>query len=222
MDKSIELSNLIDGLRNMIDSGRLTEGMIPDDFQWLLRMLDADEQKQIGSSKDRVAFQSMAAYAPLPWTYSPVSSENIVDANLRTVCKSESGNILAMILTAVNTYSGFKTVNATLAIDDLVEIITRQRDFSIRTFGPGQRALGLVDHIKKELAEIEANPRDPEEWIDVALLALDGAWRAGCSPDEVANTLISKLSKNESRTWPDWHTSDPNSAIEHLHKEPSK
>ena len=62
---------------------------------------------------------------------------------------------------------------------DLVAHLHRQRAFSERAFGPGSRANGALDHIAKELREIAAHPADLEEWIDVVLLALDGAWRAG-------------------------------------------
>ncbi len=58
---------------------------------------------------------------------------------------------------------------------DLVAHLYRQREFSLRTFGPGPRTAGVIDHIRKELREIEADPLDLEEWIDVVLLAFDGA-----------------------------------------------
>lgn len=70
--------------------------------------------------------------------------------------------------------------------------------------------------VRKELREIEQNPTDLEEWIDVMLLACDGAWRAGYEPKEMAAALAAKLAKNESRTWPDWRTADPDKAIEHI------
>lgn len=98
---------------------------------------------------------------------------------------------------------------------DLVAHLERQRAFSERTFGPGPRAAGVCDHIRKELAEIEQAPADVEEWIDVVLLALDGAWRSGASPEQIAAALEAKQSKNESRTWPDWRTATPGKAIEH-------
>ena len=56
---------------------------------------------------------------------------------------------------------------------------------------------------------------DLYEWIDIVLLALDGAWRAGYSPATIAEALEAKQSKNENREWPDWRTADPNKAIEH-------
>ena len=35
---------LREGLRDMIDGGRLTEGMIPDDYEWLLLAIEAEEE----------------------------------------------------------------------------------------------------------------------------------------------------------------------------------
>src|SRR5262245_26420143 len=67
--------------------------------------------------------------------------------------------------------------------------LQRQREWSERTFGPGPRTAGVLDHIRKELREIEAEPTDLREWIDVAILALDGAWRAGFDPDEIIDSL---------------------------------
>lgn len=99
---------------------------------------------------------------------------------------------------------------------DLVQYCYEQREFSERTFGPGMRTKGLIDHIMKELVEIAAKPYDLEEWIDVVTLALDGAWRAGYSPSEIANALTAKLKKNKARTWPDWQTADPDKGIEHV------
>lgn len=93
--------------------------------------------------------------------------------------------------------------------------LTRQREWSERTFGPGTRTKGVIDHIRKELNEIEADPTDVKEWIDVVILGLDGAWRAGYSPDQIIAALAAKQAKNEARTWPDWRTMSPDQAIEH-------
>ena len=99
---------------------------------------------------------------------------------------------------------------------DLVAHIRRQREWSRRTFGPGERAKGVVAHIRKELVEIEAAPADLEEWVDVILLALDGAWRAGYTPEEIAAAIEAKQTKNEGRQWPDWRTAPKDKAIEHV------
>ncbi len=93
--------------------------------------------------------------------------------------------------------------------------LARQAKFSAETFGPGMRTAGVCDHIRKELKEIEADPSDLAEWIDVVILALDGAWRCGGSPSQIIDGIVAKQTKNEGRKWPDWRTADPNKAIEH-------
>lgn len=98
---------------------------------------------------------------------------------------------------------------------DFAAHLQRQRDWSERTFGPGPRTKGVIDHIRKELREIEFAPSDLTEWIDVVILALDGAWRAGGSPVQIIGTIVAKQTKNEDRAWPDWRTADPEKAIEH-------
>lgn len=99
---------------------------------------------------------------------------------------------------------------------NLITHLKKQRTFSMNTFGPGSRTKAIIDHIGKELKEIEAAPHDLEEWVDLILLSLDGAWRAGFNPAEIANAMGLKLNKNIARTWPDWRTADPDKAIEHV------
>ena len=84
----------------------------------------------------------------------------------------------------------------------LASYIARQKEWSGRTFGPGRRTVGLCKHIAKELKEIEAEPLDVVEWIDVVILALDGAWRAGHSPEVIVEALQAKQDLNFCRTWP--------------------
>lgn len=106
--------------------------------------------------------------------------------------------------------------NPTMAGDfDLVAHLHRQREFSERTFGPGARTAGVLDHIRKELTEVEADPGDVFEWVDLVILALDGAWRAGHAPRAIVDALVAKQTRNEGRSWPDWRTADPGKAIEH-------
>ena len=102
---------------------------------------------------------------------------------------------------------------------DLVAHLRRQRAWSDQTFGPGERTAGVIDHIRKELLEVEAAPTDTSEWIDVAILALDGAMRAGATPEQVAAALLAKQARNEARTWPDWRTMPKDQAIEHVRLE---
>lgn len=99
---------------------------------------------------------------------------------------------------------------------DLAAHLERQRAFSLRTFGPGMRTRGVIDHIRKELLEIEQKPADVEEWADVILLAFDGAWRTGAEPEDIIEAIAAKQKKNEARQWPDWRTANLDKAIEHV------
>ena len=91
----------------------------------------------------------------------------------------------------------------------------RQIGWSRETFGPALRTGGVIDHIRKELREIEANPHDLSEWVDVVILAMDGFWRHGGEASDLLPALLAKQRKNMSRTWPDWRTMSEDSAIEH-------
>jgi hypothetical protein len=109
---------------------------------------------------------------------------------------------------------------------NLEQHLIRQMVFSRATFGPGERRAGVIDHIRKELHEVEAGNGDPEEWIDVVILALDGLTRAlwakypAMPADVIAEQAVhlirQKQAKNERRNWPDWRTADPDKAIEHV------
>jgi hypothetical protein len=114
------------------------------------------------------------------------------------------------------------------------EHIRRQAAFSRATFGPGSRTKGVSDHIKKELKEVAKATSDAErskEWVDVAILGLDGLWRScaeqlrNIGAGEPTHTEIAgmvcrlireKQDENEVRDWPDWRTADPEKAIEHI------
>ncbi len=110
---------------------------------------------------------------------------------------------------------------------DLKQHLLRQMAFGHATFGPGERMKGVIDHIRKELIEVEDANGDSAEWVDVVILALDGLTRrlAYCNgtrgdPEQVAEIacqmILGKQSRNESRDWPDWRTAEPNKAIEHV------
>lgn len=102
------------------------------------------------------------------------------------------------------------------AFFDLFSHLINQKKFSENTFGPGMRTQGICDHITKELEEIKQQPNSAEEWIDVVILGLDGAWRTGATPAEIISALCMKQAKNELRDWPDWRTAPADKAIEHI------
>lgn len=112
---------------------------------------------------------------------------------------------------------------------DLKQHLIRQMAFSHSTFGPGERTEGVIDHIRKELIEVEQANGESSEWVDVVILALDGLTRRLAystsdggrqDPNRVAqmacNMIEGKQSRNESREWPDWRTANQSKAIEHV------
>ena len=84
----------------------------------------------------------------------------------------------------------------------LIGYLLDQIKWSRKTFGDGKRTLGIVQHIRKELTEIEASPTGMIEWLDVVILALDGAWRAGYDPGQIIDGLKKKQAINFARQWP--------------------
>ncbi|WP_412474709.1 dATP/dGTP pyrophosphohydrolase domain-containing protein [Rhizobium sp. WW22] len=99
--------------------------------------------------------------------------------------------------------------------ENLLEYFKRQIAWSRETFGPALRTKGVLDHIRKELTEIECDPRDLSEWVDVIILAMDGFWRHGGKASDLLPALLEKQRKNMARSWPDWRTMSEDQAIEH-------
>lgn len=81
------------------------------------------------------------------------------------------------------------------------EYLEQQQIWSEATFGPGKRTLGITKHIQKEIAEVIENPHDLSEWVDVMILAMDGYWRHGGTPETIMKDLIAKQAKNFSRQY---------------------
>lgn len=107
--------------------------------------------------------------------------------------------------------------NAELAdagANNLEAYYQRQIEWSGRTFGPGKRTRGIVEHIRKELDEVLAKPDDLSEWVDVVILAMDGFWRHGGTADGFMAALLAKQAKNFARKWPPPGPEDR--AIEHV------
>lgn len=100
-----------------------------------------------------------------------------------------------------------------LSADDAADILARFERMARRVAGPGLRTKGVLAHIRKELLEVEGSPQDLTEWVDVAVLALDGAWRSGHEPQAIIDATLTRLR-------PDWRTSDPEGPIEHPREAP--
>lgn len=111
----------------------------------------------------------------------------------------------------------------------LSDYIAAQAEWSARTFGPGRRTKGIIEHIKKELVEIEESGGAPDEWVDVVILGLDGLWRSiqdrqttgiereiGMVAFNARDVLNAKQAVNLARQWPDWRTRTQDEPIEHV------
>jgi hypothetical protein len=85
---------------------------------------------------------------------------------------------------------------------ELIEWLTEKMKWSYQTFGNSERHIGVLKHIEKEIEETRQNPNDVTEWIDIILLAFDGACRMGFTPEQVVTALIAKQEKNTQRRWP--------------------
>ena len=99
---------------------------------------------------------------------------------------------------------------------DMLEFLKQQQKFQAETFGTKPRSAGVIDHIKKELKEVEVNPAEILEWIDIVLLAFGGALNVGFSPARILGALETKIDINNKRDWPNWKTANPDKAIEHI------
>lgn len=69
-------------------------------------------------------------------------------------------------------------------------------------FGRGARTEGILKHIESEIVEVRSKPHDLMEWVDIVILALDGAWRSGYTPGEIVEALEKKQAINIRRDWP--------------------
>jgi len=98
---------------------------------------------------------------------------------------------------------------------DFEAYYARQIAWSIQTFGPDLRTKGILQHITKEIREVEQNPQDLSEWVDLIILAMDGFWRHGGQVRDLLPALQAKQERNMARTWPDWRTMSQDQAIEH-------
>lgn len=74
----------------------------------------------------------------------------------------------------------------------------------------------MTEHLRREIAEVEDDPTDISEWVDVVILASDGAMRHGASPQDVIRAVHEKWAVNRSRRWPDWRGRGEDETIEHV------
>lgn len=184
---------------------RITRSVAPDHFwHWRVEMPDGHCYASRGGMSFDDALASM----------NTEGVEHLRDADqLWREQHADQGAPRDSVADALNGESGPRDERSM----DLIAHLRRLRAWSLKTFGPGERTSSLLDHIRKELAEVEREPRDVTEWTDIATLALDGAWRHGYTPEQIARAIETKQTINErERCWPDWRTQPEGRAIEHV------
>lgn len=104
----------------------------------------------------------------------------------------------------------------------LALFVDAMRPWSLATFGTGERTAQTIAHLRKEIAEVERAPSDITEWVDIILLAIDGARRSAyATGSELVAAMVSKQVENSRRTWPDWRTVPEDEPIEHVRESAS-
>jgi hypothetical protein len=83
----------------------------------------------------------------------------------------------------------------------MVTLFDRIAAWQLATFGTRQTAAGLLAHIRSELAEVERDPSDVEEWADLFFFVVQGASRAGADGAAFFAAVEAKLEKNRARVW---------------------
>lgn len=102
--------------------------------------------------------------------------------------------------------------------ETILEYIRTHVEWSDRTFGVGDHTEGLLKHIQKEIEEVrEISPYSITEWVDIIILAIDGAHRQGYSPMQIASMLIEKQNINANRKYP--KITNPDEPTEHIQED---
>src|SRR6185369_12898305 len=79
---------------------------------------------------------------------------------------------------------------------DFVAFFNEKMRWSRETFGRTLPWAGIIKHLRKEIDEAEKEPLCLSEWIDIVLVAIDGAGRAGYDGAAFAAALVDKLQTN--------------------------
>jgi len=199
-----------------------------DDYRALAAQVEAlrEENNQIVNQRNELL---------ATWHITKITAFNVVEGVIKNNAKNvdqhlfDNAVILKSLIYHDNSQQHLREIRADAVQEykatnpSVADHLVRQITFSLKAFGPALRTGGVIDHIRKELVEVSENPHDLSEWIDIAMLALDGAWRHAVRNGrthediarEVAAALQAKLAKNEKRTWPDWRLLSEDKAIEH-------
>lgn len=100
---------------------------------------------------------------------------------------------------------------------DFIDYFRRHQAWSVETFGPDHaRRVGVLEHLRMELVELEFAPDDVAEMADIAILLIDYVWRSGVSAEAFGQALEDKQKRNQDRSWPDWRDQPSDQPIQHI------
>lgn len=102
---------------------------------------------------------------------------------------------------------------------DLIKALKRQFEFSQRVFGAGPKTEQILRHISRQSVDTIARGNPTEEWVDIMILAMDGALRSGSTPYEIAGLLEYKMTVNEAREWPKLEDQVMDEPVHHIKKQ---
>lgn len=97
----------------------------------------------------------------------------------------------------------------------LLAIIEQQESFQTEKF-PNHKLEGILKHLKREVDEIEKEPKDIIEWADALILYIGAMRTAGIEIYDVIKAVEIKQDINKKR---EWHEADADGVYSHK-KEP--
>lgn len=195
------------------------DGVVPQQaeaaLRWLLTHVSSSHLGDVGERVDQVVTPADRVSAQAEADGLPDRRDQLLGAVHLGSPLVVGGPISPQESAGTKTPAGLHSEGVIRMTLDLTAHLHRQRTFALEAFGPEPRTAGTLAHIRGELDEIAANPTDITEWIDVVILAFDGALRL-FTPEQITAALVAKQARNEQRTWPDWRTVPTDQPIEHI------
>lgn len=101
----------------------------------------------------------------------------------------------------------------------MADLFNRHRSWSVIAFGETHSLESILNHIRSKCDEIQADPakaKDLDLWEDVIALAVDGAWRGGASPADIAQGILNTQNRNILRDYPSPGSLPPGTIYKHI------
>lgn len=96
--------------------------------------------------------------------------------------------------------------------DNWQDIQNEIGEFTDKTFGQST-VESKFEHLREELDEVIADPKDELEWADCLILLLDAARREGFDMTDLHKAITKKMEINRARKW---GSADENGVVKHI------